>query len=1163
MDNKHDDAEREQRLQEALVAYLEAVEADRVPEAKELLAQYPEFADELAEFLANRDQIDQLAAPLRQAVEVAQRTIVNDAPTLAPGTTLPPQVGTSIRYFGEYELLDEIARGGMGVVFRARQTTLKRIVALKMILSGQLAGEEEVKRFYAEAEAAAKLDHPNIVPIFEIGQHDGQHYFSMSFIEGESLAHKVADGPVAPREAAELVKKIAVAIAYAHTEGVIHRDLKPGNVLVDRDGEPRITDFGLAKRVEGDSDLTSTGQVVGTPSYMPPEQASGKLDEVGPLADVYAAGGVLYCLLTARPPFQAANPLDTLLQVLEKDPVPVRDLVPQVPRDLETICLKCLEKEPRRRYGSAGEFAEDLQRFLDGEPVKARPISRPARLWRWCRRKPVVAGLTAAVTLLLLTLSIAGPLVALQQAQNASEQARLRLAADQATEEEQTQRERANEKAAEAQRETERAEEEKERAETQLLRSEWLLYAMQIASAQREWETDNFAVAQAHLNDCRADFRGWEHNYLTTLFTKDHRTFTGHNGIVVSVAFSPDGKRIVSGGGLLRGELKVWDVGAGEELLTLDGHAGYVSSVAFGPDGERIVSGSSDKTLKLWDASTGEEMHTLKGLTSQIWSVAFGPDGKMIISASDDGTVKGWDATSGQEAAQFKGHTGTARCVTFSPDGNRIISGGAADQFGNVGEFKVWNASTGEEILTIEGHTGPVCSTAFSPDGKYIVSGSMDGTLKTWDASTAQDILTIKGHTLWVTGVAVSPDGKQIVSGSYDKTVKVWDASTGEEVRILKGHSDFVRSVAFSPDGEWIVSGSNDKTVKVWNTSAPRNTVTFKGDRFTSDVAFSPDGKRIASASLTGKSVKVWDASTGERTIVVGGSHAVAFSPDGKRIVTGGGLLRGELRVWDASTGKEVLALEGHDGVVRSLAVSPDGKWIVSGSEDKTIRLWDASTGEEMRSLLGHAAPVISVAFSHDGKRIVSGAGDIGKSGQPGELKLWDAGTGEEIRALKGEFGAVVSVAFSPDDKWIVSGGGGINLGTLKSISQLKLWDASTGEEIRALKGHTASVSSVAFSPNGKRIVSGSWDQTIKLWEPGTGQQVLTLKAPNLVHSVALSPDGNRILSGSQDGTLKLWVAEPEPVYASDKRAQASRSSIERKKGSAKGLEISRKGIER
>jgi len=330
-------------------------------------------------------------------------------PTNAQGSAASDSVslsGTKVRYFGDYELLDEIARGGMGVVYKARQVNLNRIVALKMILSGQLAGEDEVKRFYAEAEAAAKLDHPNIVPIFEIGQHDGQHYFSMSFVEGESLAHKVADGPIAPREAAELVKKIAVAIAYAHAEGVIHRDLKPGNVLMDRDGEPRITDFGLAKRVEGDSDLTSTGQVVGTPSYMPPEQARGKLDQVGPPADVYAAGGVLYCLLTARPPFQAANPLDTLLQVLEKDPLPARDLVPQVPRDLETICLKCLKKEPRRRYGSAGEFAEDLQRFLDGEPVKARPISRPARLWRWSRRNPWPAGVLITVATLVVLVSV-------------------------------------------------------------------------------------------------------------------------------------------------------------------------------------------------------------------------------------------------------------------------------------------------------------------------------------------------------------------------------------------------------------------------------------------------------------------------------------------------------------------------------------------------------------------------------------------------------------------------------------------------------------------------------------------------------------------------------------------------------------------------------------
>lgn len=292
-------------------------------------------------------------------------------------------VGTAIRYFGDYEIIEEIARGGMGVVYKARQVNLNRTVALKMILTGQLAGKDDVQRFYTEAEAAAQLDHPGIVPIFEIGEHEGQHYFSMAYIEGDSLAQKVANGPLPPHEAAEIVQKVCQAIAYAHGRGVVHRDLKPANVLMDPSSQPKVTDFGLAKRDESESNLTGTGQILGTPSYMPPEQASGRLDEVGPGSDVYSVGGILYCLLTGCPPFQSSSAMDTLLQVLEKEPVAPRALDPKLPVDLNTICLKCLEKNPKQRYASAAELSDDLQRYLAGEPITARPpkLTRLVRHW--------------------------------------------------------------------------------------------------------------------------------------------------------------------------------------------------------------------------------------------------------------------------------------------------------------------------------------------------------------------------------------------------------------------------------------------------------------------------------------------------------------------------------------------------------------------------------------------------------------------------------------------------------------------------------------------------------------------------------------------------------------------------------------------------------------
>jgi serine/threonine protein kinase len=327
---------------------------------------------------------------------------------LGPPAPVDPEATSSarIRNFGDYEILREIARGGMGVVYQARQISRNRLVALKMILAGQLADADQVRRFYTEAEAAAGLDHPGIVPVYEVGQHGGQHYFAMGFIEGESLAHRVAGGPLPPRAAAGLLEQVAQAVQYAHQHGVIHRDLKPGNVLLDIHGRPRVTDFGLAKKVEAGGGPTTSGRIMGTPNYMPPEQAAGRSREVREAADVYALGAILYCLLTGRPPFQGATPMDTLIQVLEQEPVPPRQLNARVPRDLETIGLKCLRKEPGKRYLSAAALAEDLRRHLAGEPILARPVGRAERLGRWCKRNPWVAGTISTVAAALVAVAV-------------------------------------------------------------------------------------------------------------------------------------------------------------------------------------------------------------------------------------------------------------------------------------------------------------------------------------------------------------------------------------------------------------------------------------------------------------------------------------------------------------------------------------------------------------------------------------------------------------------------------------------------------------------------------------------------------------------------------------------------------------------------------------
>lgn len=1031
--------------------------------------------------------------------QVSPRTLEGFCPACTAKLTFDPSAdpplrppdGTTMK-LGDYELLEEIGRGGMGVVYKARQRSLDRTIALKMILAGRFASEAEVQRFRAEAIAAATLAHPNIVAVHEVGELEGQHFFSMDYVDGLNLAQLAGDAPLPARQAARYVRLIAQAVQYAHDHHLIHRDLKPSNVLISRDDQPKLTDFGLAKRLTGDSDLTLSGQVLGSPNFSAPEQAAGHSKAAGPAGDVYSLGAILYYLVTGRPPFLAESLERTLHHVINTDPAAPGMINPAIPGDLETICLKCLEKEPGRRYRTAQEVAEDLRRFEADEPVHARAVGATERLWRWARRNPRIASLTVS----LVAVIVSGLAGVIWQWQRAERHARIET--------------------------------------QQRVRLEQILAHKEIEKAEELFADGDVSSALARLaRVLRQD--SMNHIAATRLLAAlTYRNFAlpvtaplTHEAAVWSAQFGPDGQRVVTGAD--DGSVRVWNAQTGKLLADLSRHGAVVRHTEFSPDGQRIVTASADSTARVWDAHTGQPVTPPLQHASQVRRVHFSPDGSRVVTASGDATARVWDSRTGQPVTPPLPHALYVNEAAFSPDGNWVVTASDDDT------ACVWDARTGERLAGPLQHRDDVWSARFSPEGKRVVTASSDRTARVWDAVTEQPLAVALPHKELVMFASFSPDGTRVVTASWDDTARIWNAATGELVAPLLEFDSDVLYAEFSPDGRRVFTIA-DAAARVWDAEAgtPLTELMAHEAPLRHIGGFSPDGGRVVTASFD-KAAIVWDVRGGAALPeVFDGQHAsraVTCSPDGRWIAAARGR-EFVAHVWDASQGEIVAGPLPHGGLIATTQLSPDGRRLLTASHDGNARIWDVRSGELTTPPLPHRKAVNSAQFSRDGRRVVTASDDE-------TARIWDTESGRELTTPLRHGAYVHWAEFSPDDRKVVTASSETGDRTAQ------VWDAATGQPLAARLRHALGVQSARFSPDGRRILTASEDGTARLWDAATGQPLgRPLLHRGHVRWAEFSPDGRWVVTASLDKTARVWDAVTgEPLTEPLKHAAAMRAA--------------------
>jgi eukaryotic-like serine/threonine-protein kinase len=1016
------------------------------------------------------------------------------------------------KIFGNYELLEKIGQGGMGEVYRARQLNLGRLVAVKLLPFGQFSRDDLVQRFRTEAAAAAALRHPNIVGIHDVGEHEGQPYFSMDLIIGHTLAEAVRDQPLAPRRAAVYLKTIAEAVQYAHEHGVLHRDLKPSNVLIDESDQPHITDFGLAKRLSSPDcgmeslELTFTGQVLGSPNFISPEQAEGRPHTIGPAADIYSLGALLYHLLTRQPPFQADTLTTLLKQVIETDPVAPRLLNPSIPRDLETICLKCLEKEPSCRYRTALALAEDLGRSLAGKPILARPVAPVTKALKWCRRRPALAGMTVAA-LVILMLGLSGVLWQWRRATAGELLARQNA------------------------------------------------YAADMMLAQRALDDGNRGLALRLLEPYRLralseiELRHWEWRYLWQLCQPD-------NSVRLQTKSTPSGPAFISQNGRIMAvrtgpaNIEVWDLLNKRQTGELPG---FDSSRILGlsADGALLaLRRSNQPVLEVWDLTQRKLAAALDHPSVPTRSLAFSPDGQLLATFdhhSSNAVVRVIDWAAGRTLTNFTTlapRRGDAGVVAFSPDGQRLAIGG---DYGFLRVVRWPNGSVVQiETQTHEGAT----ALAFSPDSRLLAAGFeySSATIRFWTADSGEPRGQLTSPNGWVLALTFSPEGEWLASASSDQSLHIWSVVDKVERRRFRGFQQDVRNLSFLPSGGTLASGGEDGSVGLWKvdtSSRPSNPAriaisldsslisalaepdtTPAPSRF--GIAFTPDSKQFITTDTNGL-LAVWDTGTmrlTESLPALGADNwGVALSRDGHWLAAGNRAER--IQIWDWWARRHVASLKMPSEWCDFLRFSTNGSyllaWVWFNNHTVKAGMWRTRDWEEVPLTPLQDPKIMSVDVSPDERRLATGSAD-------GWIKVWSLPDGHLEAAFRPHTGWVFCLRFSPDGRLLVSTGD----------AKVRLWDVTARRELESLPGHLGTSWGIAFSPDGRRLATGGLENqdAVKLWDVATRRELLSLPGDGpFFTDLTFSPDGDTFVATSlATGIAHFWRAPTwEEIAAAQK----------------------------